>query len=85
MYMYIKHHKHIVQYIIMFYMYTNMCTYMAISVCKSHLSSICSWFAVHCTSMNNSNSLISGDNKGYASMLMEFDKDPGSLPGRVCC
>jgi len=22
------------------------------------------WFAVHCTSMNNTNSLISGDNKG---------------------
>jgi neutral ceramidase len=29
------------------------------------------WFAVHCTSMNNTNRLISGDNKGYASYLME--------------
>eukprot|EP00898_Chlorokybus_atmophyticus_P004720 jgi/Chlat1/5249/Chrsp33S05010 len=29
------------------------------------------WFAVHCTSMNNTNSLISGDNKGAASMMME--------------
>ena len=27
-----------------------------------------SWFAVHCTSMNNTNGLISGDNKGYASL-----------------
>ena len=25
-----------------------------------------SWFAVHCTSMNNTNSLISNNNKGYA-------------------
>ena len=29
------------------------------------------WFSVHCTSMNNSNRLVSGDNKGYASYLME--------------
>jgi len=29
------------------------------------------WFAVHGTSMNNSNQLLSGDNKGYASYLAE--------------
>nr|WBW70150.1 venom protein [Lampona murina] len=29
------------------------------------------WFAVHCTSMNNTNLLISSDNKGYASLLFE--------------
>lgn len=29
------------------------------------------WFAVHPTSMNNTNRLISGDNKGYASQLFE--------------
>ncbi|KYR01855.1 neutral/alkaline nonlysosomal ceramidase family protein [Tieghemostelium lacteum] len=29
------------------------------------------FFAVHCTSMNNSNHLISGDNKGYASYMWE--------------
>jgi neutral ceramidase len=29
------------------------------------------WFAVHGMSMNSSNHLISGDNKGYASYLME--------------
>lgn len=40
------------------------------------------WFPVHCTSMNMSNQLISGDNKGYASMLMEEAMDPGSLPGK---
>ena len=40
------------------------------------------WFAVHCTSMNNTNALISGDNKGYASYLMEEAMSPpGTLPG----
>ena len=42
-----------------------------------------SWFAVHGTSMNPSNTLISGDNKGYASYLFEKNMDPGSLPGKV--
>ena len=46
-------------------------------------SSLCSWFAVHCTSMNNTNTLISGDNKGYASYLMEMDMNNGALPGQV--
>lgn len=40
------------------------------------------WFAVHPTSMNNTNTLISGDNKGYASMLFEAEKNPNSRPGR---
>lgn len=31
------------------------------------------WFAVHPTSMNNTNKLVSGDNKGYASYLLERD------------
>ena len=43
------------------------------------------WFAVHCTSMNNTNTLISGDNKGYASYLMEeYMNGQGVLPGQVC-
>lgn len=42
-----------------------------------------SFFAVHATSMNNSNRLISGDNKGYASLLFEAKMNPGSLPGEV--
>ena len=42
------------------------------------------WFAVHCTSMNNTNPLISGDNKGYASYLMEQAMSPpGTLPGKA--
>jgi neutral ceramidase len=30
-----------------------------------------SWYAVHCTSMNNTNRLLSGDNKGAAEQLLE--------------
>ena len=41
-----------------------------------------SWFAVHCTSMNNTNKLISADNKGYASYLMEQSINK-ALPGKV--
>ena len=41
------------------------------------------WFAVHSTSMNNTNRLISGDNKGYASMLFEQDVNGGTLHGKV--
>ena len=44
---------------------------------------VISWFAVHCTSMNNTNRLISGDNKGYASYLFEQYMNPNSLPGKV--
>jgi len=40
------------------------------------------WFAVHGTSMNNTNTLISGDNKGYASYVFEKTKNgQSSLPG----
>ena len=41
------------------------------------------WFAVHGTSMNNSNHLISSDNKGYAALLFEQDYNPpGTMPGK---
>jgi neutral ceramidase len=33
------------------------------------------WFAVHATSLTNRNTLISGDNKGYASYLFEKRQD----------
>ena len=42
-----------------------------------------SWFAVHCTSMQNTNKLISGDNKGYASMLFEMEMNPEDIDGQV--
>mmetsp|Transcript_2818 Transcript_2818/g.3022 ORF Transcript_2818/g.3022 Transcript_2818/m.3022 type:complete len:734 (+) Transcript_2818:50-2251(+) len=32
---------------------------------------VLNWFAVHGTSLNNTNTLTSGDNKGYASYLLE--------------
>ncbi|CAH2009711.1 unnamed protein product [Acanthoscelides obtectus] len=40
------------------------------------------WFAVHPTSMNNTNCLISSDNVGYASILLETSMDSSSLPGK---
>lgn len=40
------------------------------------------WFAVHPTSMNNTNRLISGDNKGYAELLFEREINGDSIPGR---
>jgi len=40
------------------------------------------WFAVHPTSMNNTNHLISGDNKGYASQLFEKEMNTDSPTGK---
>ncbi|CAH1154861.1 unnamed protein product [Phaedon cochleariae] len=40
------------------------------------------WYAVHPTSMNNTNCLVSTDNVGYASILLETSRDPDSLPGQ---
>lgn len=41
-----------------------------------------SWYAVHATSMNNTNTLISGDNRGYSSYVMEKTMNgPDSIPG----
>lgn len=48
----------------------------------NHLGAI-TWYAVHATSMNNTNLLISGDNKGYASMLFEQAINGGTLHGKV--
>ena len=45
---------------------------------------VINWFAVHPTSMNNTNHLISGDNKGLASQLLEKYVNPGGqLTGTV--
>lgn len=43
---------------------------------------VINWFAVHPTSMNNTNRLLSGDNKGYASMLFEYQMNPSARPGK---
>lgn len=45
---------------------------------------VINWFAVHPTSMNNTNRLISSDNVGYASILMEKELNGNNtLPGKV--
>lgn len=45
---------------------------------------VINWFAVHPTSMNNTNRLISSDNVGYASLLMEKALNGNTtLPGKV--
>jgi neutral ceramidase len=41
------------------------------------------WFAVHANSMNSTNCLVSSDNMGYASILLEAHLNNGSLPGTV--
>ena len=43
------------------------------------------WFAAYATSMNNTNTLVSGDNKGYASYALEREMNgrftaPGQGP-----
>ncbi|XP_068632351.1 neutral ceramidase [Battus philenor] len=44
---------------------------------------VINWFAVHPTSMNNTNRLISSDNVGYASILMEKALNGNNtLPGK---
>uniref|UniRef100_A0A3Q2YAN7 Neutral ceramidase n=1 Tax=Hippocampus comes TaxID=109280 RepID=A0A3Q2YAN7_HIPCM len=42
-----------------------------------------SWFAVHAVSMKTTNRLVSSDNLGYASYLMENHKNPAALPGQA--
>lgn len=49
---------------------------------NGELMGVITWFPVHCTSMNNTNQLISGDNKGYASLLFEEHMNKDSLPGK---
>jgi neutral ceramidase len=41
------------------------------------------WFAVHATSLNNTNTLISGDNKGLASLFLEKEMNPNQPLGQV--
>ena len=41
------------------------------------------FYPVHAVSLNNTNLLVAGDNKGYASYLFEKDYNPkGTLPGQ---
>jgi neutral ceramidase len=38
------------------------------------------WFAVHGTALNNTNTLVSGDNKGYAAYLLEREFNGAEVP-----
>ncbi|XP_049948668.1 neutral ceramidase-like isoform X1 [Schistocerca serialis cubense] len=40
------------------------------------------WYAVHPTSMNNTNTLVSSDNVGYAAILLEKQFNGGAMPGK---
>merc|ERR1712215_497258 len=44
---------------------------------------VLNWFSVHPNSMNNTNHLISGDNKGAASLMFEKTMDPDYVAGRT--
>ena len=44
---------------------------------------VINWFAVHPTSMNNTNHLVSSDNVGYASILFEKRVNKNEMVGKV--
>lgn len=44
---------------------------------------VINWFAVHPTSMNNTNRLVSSDNMGYASILFEKMMNNNTAIGKV--
>jgi len=44
---------------------------------------VLNWFAVHPTSMNNTNLLVSSDNMGYASVLFEKMMNNNDTVGKV--
>ncbi|KAJ3412868.1 hypothetical protein HDV05_008804 [Chytridiales sp. JEL 0842] len=50
---------------------------------SKRLRGVVSWFAVHGVSMNNTNELVSGDNKGFASYLFELEQARGGDKGFV--
>lgn len=52
------------------HLYTAKAPIQAVHVLYAGTGAI-SWFPVHCTSINNTNDLISGDNKGVASQYLE--------------
>ncbi|CAH0406788.1 unnamed protein product [Chilo suppressalis] len=47
-----------------------------------NLHGVLNWYAIHTTSMNMTNRLISSDNLGYAAITMEKMLNPGALPGK---
>lgn len=62
----------------------NLAQVRFLSVPDGNILGVINWFAVHPTSMNNTNKLVSSDNVGYASILMEKALNGKNvLPGKV--
>lgn len=49
---------------------------------ENNLLGAFNWYAVHATSMNNTNKLVTSDNMGYAALLLEKEYNPNKLPGK---
>lgn len=47
------------------------------------LHGVMNWYAIHTTTMNMSNYLVSSDNLGYAALRMEQELNPGTLAGKA--
>lgn len=54
-----------------------------VSSLDKKLRGVINWFPVHPTSMNNTNTLISSDNVGYASILLEQYMNKNEILGKV--
>ncbi|KAL1917396.1 uncharacterized protein VTP21DRAFT_5052 [Calcarisporiella thermophila] len=58
-------------------------TLLKFSSASGELLGALNWYAVHGTSVNSANKLVSGDNKGYAAYAVEKKfNPPGTLPGK---
>lgn len=49
---------------------------------ENNYMGVINWYAVHPTSMNNTNKLVTSDNVGFASILLEREMDPDAMPGQ---
>ncbi|KAH8381289.1 hypothetical protein KR093_002102 [Drosophila rubida] len=49
---------------------------------ENNLLGAFNWYAVHATSMNNTNKLVTSDNMGYAALLLEKEYNPNKMPGK---
>lgn len=50
---------------------------------EHNIMGVFNWYAVHATSMNNTNKLVSSDNVGYASLLLEKEYNANKVPGKA--
>jgi len=50
---------------------------------ENNLLGAFNWYAIHPVSMNNTNKLLTSDNVGYASLLLEKEFNPNRVPGKV--